>query len=70
MLGVVKWFSDSRGFGFITAGSKEYFVHYKEISGQGFRSLAAGERVSFLPATSPKGDIAKSVEKEGSPLDL
>ena len=67
MIGTVKWFNDSRGFGFIGAGSKEYFVHYKEIQGTGFKSLAPGDRVDFEPATTPKGDIAKNVQREQKP---
>ncbi|HVS27911.1 MAG TPA: cold-shock protein, partial [Solirubrobacteraceae bacterium] len=47
--GTVKWFSDDKGFGFITPdeGSKDLFVHHTGIVGEGFRSLAEGSRVSY-----------------------
>lgn len=61
--GTVKWFNDTKGFGFIEAGGKDYFVHYKEIEGNGFKSLAAGENVSFTAEPSPKGLVARSVRK-------
>ena len=61
--GVVKWFSDEKGFGFITPdeGSKDLFVHHTGISGEGFRSLKEGERVSFEAETGPKGPNAVNV---------
>jgi CspA family cold shock protein len=61
MEGKVKWFSDQRGFGFIEANNKDYFVHYKEIQSTGFKSLGEGVRVQFEPSTSPKGNIATKV---------
>lgn len=66
--GTVKWFSESKGFGFISSENKEYFVHYKEILGEGFRTLEAGESIRFEPATSSKGPIAKNVQREDAPL--
>jgi CspA family cold shock protein len=61
--GTVKWFSDDKGFGFITPddGSKDLFVHHSGISGAGFRSLAEGAKVSYDPATGPKGPNAENV---------
>lgn len=59
--GIVKWFSDGKGFGFIASDGQDYFVHFKEIQGQGFRSLKEGDRVSFDPGLSPKGAVAKHV---------
>ena len=61
--GTVKWFSDDKGFGFITPedGSKDLFVHHSGISGSGFRSLAEGATVSYDPATGPKCPNAENV---------
>ena len=59
--GTVKWFNDSKGFGFIASEGSDYFVHFKEIQGQGFKSLKEGDRVSFEPGQSPKGPVAKNV---------
>lgn len=63
--GTVKWFNDSKGFGFITSEGNDYFVHFKEIQGKGFKSLKEGDHVSFEPAESPKGPVAKNVHFEG-----
>lgn len=62
--GVVKWFNDQKGFGFIESMGKDYFIHFKEIKSQGFKTLAEGEKVSFEPATSDKGLVAKNLVKE------
>ena len=62
--GVVKWFNDQKGFGFVQSGGKDYFIHFKEIQSEGFKSLKEGEKVSFEPAQSPKGPIAKSLMKQ------
>ncbi len=59
--GQVKWFNESKGFGFVVSGNKDYFVHYSEIQGTGFKTLKDGETVQFDAASSPKGLIAKSV---------
>jgi CspA family cold shock protein len=65
MQGAVKWFNDSKGFGFITpdGGGKDVFVHHSAIESSGFRSLAEGERVEFETEQGPKGPQAKDVKK-------
>ena len=61
--GVVKWFSNEKGYGFITPddGGKDLFLHFKEIQGEGFRTVNEGQRVSFEPAQSAKGPQATNV---------
>ena len=62
--GTVKWFSDEKGFGFITPddGSKDVFVHHSAIQADGFRTLAEGAKVSYEAEDGPKGPAAASVE--------
>jgi CspA family cold shock protein len=61
--GTVKWFNDSKGFGFIApdAGGDDLFAHFKDIQSEGFKSLAENQRVSFERASSPKGDKASNI---------
>ncbi len=61
--GTVKWFSDDKGFGFITPdeGSKDLFVHHTGIAGEGFRSLTEGTKVSFDSESGDKGPKAVNV---------
>lgn len=61
--GVVKWFNNSKGYGFIERDSThtDVFVHYSAIQGQGYRSLNDGQRVEFTVARGPKGDQAEDV---------
>lgn len=60
--GTVKWFNDGKGFGFIASEQgTDYFVHFKEIQSQGFKSLKEGDKVTFEPGNSPKGAIARNV---------
>jgi len=62
--GTVKWFNDSKGFGFISQeGGKDVFVHHTSIEGEGFRSLAEGDRVQFEVTQGPKGPQASNVRK-------
>jgi CspA family cold shock protein len=62
--GIVKWFNDKKGYGFISRDSGEdVFVHYSAISGDGFRSLAEGERVEFAVKQDQKGQAAVDVQK-------
>jgi CspA family cold shock protein len=62
--GTVKWFSDEKGFGFITPedGSKDVFVHQTVIESDGFRSLTEGSKVSFESESDAKGPRATSVK--------
>ncbi|MDH5395253.1 MAG: cold-shock protein [Gammaproteobacteria bacterium] len=62
--GNVKWFNESKGFGFITPddGSKDVFVHFSAIASDGFRTLAEGQKVSFDVEDGPKGPQATNVK--------
>lgn len=61
--GKVKWFNESKGFGFITRddGQKDCFVHYSAIQGSGFRSLREGDKVEFDVVDGQKGPAAQNV---------
>jgi CspA family cold shock protein len=62
--GTVKWFNDSKGFGFIEqAGGKDVFVHHTAIQAEGFKSLSEGDHVQFDIVEGPKGPQAANVRK-------
>lgn len=62
--GTVKWFSNEKGFGFITpdGGGKDLFAHHSDILGTGYKSLDEGQRVTYEAAEGPKGPQAKSIQ--------
>ena len=66
--GTVKWFNDSKGFGFLTRddGEKDVFVHHSNIEGTGFKSLDEEEEVEFNMVKGPKGYQAEEVKKLSS----
>lgn len=63
--GTVKWFNNSKGYGFITLddGQKDCFVHHSAIKGEGFKSLNEGDRVQFDVVQGKKGPAAENVVK-------
>ena len=66
--GTVKWFSDQKGYGFITPenGGKDVFVHYSALQQDGFKTLREGEQVEFDVTTGPKGEQAANVRRNSS----
>ena len=66
--GTVKWFNDSKGFGFVTPedGAKDCFGHHSAIQGNGFKTLTEGERVEFDVVQGQKGPAAENVTRLGN----
>lgn len=62
--GTVKWFNDSKGFGFITpdAGGDDLFAHFSEVQGNGFKSLQEGQKVRYVAGVGQKGPAATKIE--------
>ncbi len=66
--GTVKWFNQRKGYGFIsTKDGKDIFVHYSNISGEGFKSLAEGDPVTFEIVNGEKGPRAENVVSKSAP---
>jgi cold shock protein len=62
--GTVKWFSDKKGYGFISQeDGKDVFVHFSSINGNGFRTLAEGQAVTFELEETDRGPVAKNVNR-------
>ena len=63
--GTVKWFSNQKGYGFITpeGGGKDVFVHHSAIQGEGYKTLDEGQQVEFEVTQGPKGEQAANVNK-------
>ncbi len=62
--GIVKWFNNAKGWGFISRGTdgSDVFVHYSQISGDGYRTLKQGQPVRFRLKSGPRGHFAEAVE--------
>ena len=62
--GTVKWFNETKGFGFITpsAGGDDLFAHFKEIQAEGFKTLAEGQKVEYFAVRGPKGMQATKIQ--------
>ena len=67
-MGIVKWFNDAKGFGFIEpeGGGEDVFAHFSAIQMGGFRTLKQGGRVSYELVKGPKGDMAQNIREGGA----
>lgn len=63
MQGVVNWFNADKGYGFVKAENKDFFVHFSEIQSDGFKVLHEGDKVEFTVGTGKKGPTAEKVKK-------
>ena len=65
-IGIVKWFNDAKGFGFIEpeGGGADVFAHFSAVQMDGFRTLKQGSRVSYELVQGPKGDLAQNIRPE------
>ncbi|MEF7617464.1 cold-shock protein [Aquincola sp. MAHUQ-54] len=70
--GTVKWFSDTKGFGFIEpeGGGADVFAHFSAIQMEGFRTLKPGARVTYELVQGPKGDLAQNIQASDMPVGL
>ena len=70
-VGTVKWFNDSKGFGFIEpeGGGEDVFAHFSAVQMEGFRTLKQGSRVSFELVQGPKGHLAQNIRPAGAEAD-
>jgi CspA family cold shock protein len=70
--GMVKWFNDAKGFGFIEpeGGGADVFAHFSAIQMEGFRTLKQGGRVTFELVQGPKGSLAQNISPVGEPEEL
>lgn len=59
--GTVKWFKNEVGYGFVTSAGKDYFVHFSNINGQGYKALNKDDKVEFTIGQGPKGPTATDV---------
>ncbi|MBM3387894.1 MAG: cold-shock protein [Betaproteobacteria bacterium] len=68
--GIVKWFNDAKGFGFIEpeGGGEDVFAHFSAIQMDGFRTLKQGGRVTYELIKGPKGDLAHNIQESGVPI--
>jgi CspA family cold shock protein len=60
--GIVKWFDDKKGFGFINCEGKEYFAHFKSIQADGHKTLKEGQKVTFTVGKGLKGPLAENIK--------
>lgn len=60
--GIVKWFDDKKGFGFIECEGKDFFAHFKAIQAEGHRTLREGQRVVFTTGSSLRGPLAENIK--------